>query len=77
MEDLIESEYLACRRKLKESLQYNQLEVTEMIARNSKIKEIYESSQQFMTDVLAEITAIVADMAHVAANGIEEISLQH
>lgn len=77
MEDLIESEYLACRRKLKESLQYNQLEVTEMIARNSKIKEIYESSQQFMTDVLAEITAILADMAHVAANGIEEISLQH
>ena len=53
MEDLIESEYLACRRKLKESLQYNQLEVTEMIARNSKIKEIYESSQQFMADVLA------------------------
>lgn len=71
MEDFIEREYLVCRRQLKESLQQNQLEVTEMIARNSKIKEIYESSQQFMADVLAEITAILADMAHVAANGIE------
>lgn len=48
-----------------------------MIARNSKIKEIYESSQQFMADVLAEITAIMADMAYVAANGIEESSPQH
>jgi hypothetical protein len=71
VEDFIEREYLVCRRQLKESLQQNQLEVTEMIARNSKIKEIYESSQQFMADVLAEITAILADMAHVAANGIE------
>ena len=48
-----------------------------MIARNTKVKEIYESSQQFMADVLAEITAILADMAHVAANGIGETSPQY
>jgi hypothetical protein len=42
-----------------------------MMARNSKMKEIYESSQQFMADVLAEITAIIADMALVAAHGIQ------
>lgn len=37
----IESAYFDCRKELKEGLQENRLDLQEMIARNSKIKEIF------------------------------------
>jgi len=47
----IENGYTESRRELKLALQEGRIELQEMIVRNNRIKEIFESSVQFMVDV--------------------------
>lgn len=66
----IEASYKDCRKCLKDLLQTSQIELDEMIRRNSKLKDIFDNSQHFMNDVLLEIRAILEDMQDVARNGV-------
>ena len=47
----IEKGYAESRRELKLALQEGRIELQEMMVRNNRVKEIFESSVQFMVDV--------------------------